>query len=190
MPKIRPAGASLADALKHLRVFQARISNSQQDQDYARKITEAVVNIQVVQKDFPVDENDIGSYSNEEVNVVTNLIKKEQKKNITKIPLMQIVKSMYNATSTRDALNIGVQHGITQEQIKLLIIKAPSTSNLGKVIAKLKPAPIPQTPIAPAVIAHKPPAPPKTPIVFEEDEEQSIITNDSDDDILAAIGGK
>jgi hypothetical protein len=80
MPKIRPAGASLVDALKHLRVFQARIGSTTQHQDYARKITDAVVNIQQVQKDFPLDENDVDTFSDEQINSAMSLIQKEQKK--------------------------------------------------------------------------------------------------------------
>ena len=51
---------------------------------------------------------DVGSFSNEQLNTATNLIKKEAIKNTPRIDPLIVVRSMYNAANSRDAMKIGL----------------------------------------------------------------------------------
>ena len=137
--ELEPLGDSLSDMLKHARVFTARlenIDNMKLRQDLTRKMTDiSLTSIQLVQQELPTDPEDVGSYSNEELNTASNVINKEAKKNMPKMKPIEILKAMHNAPNRLEAMKIGLAAGITQEQIKILIRKAPPNTPLGEYMA-------------------------------------------------------
>jgi hypothetical protein len=170
MPKLREPVDSLRDAQRHLTVFHSRALKASATHEVLTLTNEVIATIDKIINKLPQEPQEEKSFSDKAISSALDLINKEVKKDRPKIDLVALLKAMYNTTKTMDAVKIGLEHGITQEQIKNLIKKAPMNTPLGKLIAA-KSAKLIQTSVVPAVIE---------PNGFEQDEEP--ITNDSEPD--------
>lgn len=163
MPKIRPLIDVLKEARKHVSIAQSRVLREWNNPNLSAKMAVLATEIDEILKHLPQE----SIY--DEINLINkeiNLINKEAKKEQPIINYKEAIRAIYNTTSGRDALKIGVQYGISNNQLKQIVSLTPAHTNLGKAIAKLKIKPI--EPIEPITSSE--------PIEAPADN----ITNDSD----------
>jgi ribosomal protein S7 len=171
MPKLREPVDSLRDAQRHLTVFHSRALKASATHEVLTLTNEVIATIDRIINKLPQEPQEEKSFSDKAVSSALDLISKEVKKDRPKIDFPSAIKRIHSATNSRDAMNIGLEYGFTQEQIKKVMIRAPSISNLGKYISKIKTQ---STTVQPKPVFKAPAAP----IVIEDEEPE--VTNDSD----------
>jgi hypothetical protein len=183
MPKVRPIEASFVDIQKHLSVGRSRLSkvpnsagNIKAHTNLIGKIDECMRLTQEILKEIITleENNDLSkSVPNRTLSNELNLIEKEQKKDTPPIDYRAAVRAMCNSNSIKEAKTIGLEYGIASHEVDQVINKAPTSTNLGKAVAKYKLA------LQQQKLKQKPIPAVDIPEQFEQESEQ--VTNDSDE---------
>lgn len=170
MPKVRPTLDIIRDAQRFLAFARSRMYREKFNQNLLAEITDISSKLDAFVIKMPQEPtNDLDRIISNEI----NLIKKETIKEIPKIDYRAAVRAIYNSTNGSQALKAGLSHGLNEQQIKVIVKKIEvemPNSNLGRVIARAKPAQTQQTTYT-AQVTH-------TPADIESIESDDTINSD------------